>query len=159
MLYSRPLPFVEKFVEDLSEALAARGSGRGLSNKQRRGLSYCMMGMICTNSVCWARFERAGLGGYKRSALSEMFCHSPLEWLHILHSSIDNILHEYGITDGILVLDDSEKQRAKVTTQIHLAHKIFDKKTSGYFNGQSIVFSCSFHETAHDSCWICFLSS
>ena len=73
MLYSRPLPFVEQFVEDLSEALAARGSGRGLSNKQRRWLSYCMMGMICTNSVCWARFERAGLGGYKQSALSGMF--------------------------------------------------------------------------------------
>jgi hypothetical protein len=37
------------------------------------------------------------------------------------------------------VLDDSEKRRAKITKRIYRAHKLKDKKTGGYINGQSLL--------------------
>jgi hypothetical protein len=49
------------------------------------------------------------------------------------------ILGKYGITEGELVGDDSDRQRAKRTKRIFATHKVFDKKTGGWFNGQSIV--------------------
>lgn len=45
----------------------------------------------------------------------------------------------HGITDGVLVVDDSDVQRAKQTKRIHRAHRLHDKKTGGSFNGQSLV--------------------
>lgn len=140
MLFRKPLPFINNFVEELSQALASHRSGKELSQAQREWLNCCMMGIVVTNTVCWAKFERASLGAYTDSNLSWMFRHSPLDWSKLFHSSIANILKEYGITEGIFVLDDTDHRRAKVTSQIHLTHKIFDKKTGGYFNGQCIVF-------------------
>ena len=35
--------------------------------------------------------------------------------------------------------DDSDRQRAKITKRIFAASKIFDKKTGGWFNGQTVV--------------------
>jgi hypothetical protein len=36
----------------------------------------------------------------------------------LLHVSIMLVLRRYGITEGVLVGDDSDKQRAKVTQRI-----------------------------------------
>ena len=49
------------------------------------------------------------------------------------------VLEKYGISEGELVGDDSDRQRAKTTKRIFAAHKIFDKKTGGYFNGQTVI--------------------
>ena len=69
MLISQPLPFVKAFVEAIDEAIRAHQPfSPGLSTIQRRWLGLCLMGVLVTNSVCWARFERASLGRY--SALS-----------------------------------------------------------------------------------------
>ena len=38
------------------------------------------------------------------------------------------------------MIDDSDIQRSKKTSKIAKTHKIKDKKTGGYFNGQNIVF-------------------
>lgn len=63
MLISQPLPFVQAFVEELDAALKAHSpSARGLSALQRHWLSFCLMAIMVTNSLCWSRFERAGLG-------------------------------------------------------------------------------------------------
>lgn len=56
-----------------------------------------------------------------------------------MYASIKVILRRYGISKGVLVLDDSEKRRAKKTKRIHRAHKLKDKKTGGYINGQSLL--------------------
>ena len=69
-----------------------------------------------------------------------MFRHSPIDWNWLLQASVVSVLRQYGITEGVLVADDSDCRRAKKTRRIWKAHKIFDKKTSGYFNGQSLVF-------------------
>ncbi|MFK5970932.1 MAG: hypothetical protein QM487_12545 [Candidatus Marithrix sp.] len=38
---------------------------------------------------------------------------------------------------NIIYTDD--RQRARVTKRIFATHKVFDKKTGGYFNGQTVV--------------------
>jgi hypothetical protein len=50
------------------------------------------------------------------------------------------ILNHYGIVAGTLVSDETDKRCAKVTTTIAGAHKVKDKKSGGYFNGQELVF-------------------
>jgi DDE superfamily endonuclease len=97
------------------------------------------MGILFTNTVCWAAFERAGLGEYSPSALSWMFRHSKLLWDALLPTSVSLVLSQMKTLTGVLVADDSDHRRAKRTTRIFGAHKIFDKKTGGYFNGQCIV--------------------
>jgi hypothetical protein len=44
------------------------------------------------------------------------------------------------VTHGVLVLDDTDHQRVKSTTRIYGTHKVFDKKTGGYYNGQCLMF-------------------
>lgn len=37
-------------------------------------------------------------------------------------------------------MDDTDKKRSKKTTRIPNTHKVKDKKTGGYFNGQELIF-------------------
>ena len=69
-----------------------------------------------------------------------MFRHSNINWERLLYSSIKNILRRYEIENAVLAIDDTEKKRAKTTKKIHNVHKVKDKKTGGWFMGQSIVF-------------------
>ena len=140
MIFTTPLPFIKEFIDQLDQGIRECAPTRKLSKAQRWWLSFCLMGILLSNSVCWAAFERVGLGGYQQAALSWMFRWSKLLWPLLLHVSIMLVLKRYGITEGVLVGDDSDKQRAKVTKRIFEAHKVFDKKTGGYFNGQTMVF-------------------
>ncbi|TMO53628.1 transposase, partial [Pseudoalteromonas aurantia] len=49
-------------------------------------------------------------------------------------------MNHYNINSGVLDFDDSGKKRSKRTTRITGAHKVKDKATGGYFNGQQLVF-------------------
>jgi hypothetical protein len=80
-----------------------------------------------------------GLKGYSQAALSWMFRRSKVLWPLLFHVSILLILKQYGITERVLVGDDSDRQRAKVTQRIFKTHKIFDKKTGGWFKGRTVV--------------------
>jgi hypothetical protein len=91
------------------------------------------------NAINWTSFERAGFGGYKKAALSWMFRHGKIFREHLLDASVKLILLRYGITEGVLVLDELDRARCKVTTRIHKAYKQKDKKTGGYVNGQTVV--------------------
>ena len=120
MLISEPLPFVKAFVAELDAALRAhRASARGLSALQRRWLGFCLMAMMVTNSLCWRRFERAGLGRYSQAALSWVFCHAKLPWAVLLQHSVGVILRHHGIGSGSLVLDDTDKRGS----HSHAAHR------------------------------------
>jgi SRSO17 transposase len=55
-------------------------------------------------------------------------------WASVLH-----ILSKYGIRSGRLIIDDTDNERSKNTSKIAKAHKIKDKRTGEYFNGQNIV--------------------
>ena len=48
-------------------------------------------------------------------------------------------MKRYGITEGVLVTDDTDHQRSKKTPQLFKTHKIKDKGTGGYINGQNII--------------------
>ena len=140
MLIRQPLPFVQAFVAALDEALRAHDrAGRGLSRLQQRWLSFCLMAIMITNSLCWARFERVGLGRYSQAALSWVFCRAKLPWEGLFALSVRVILRRYGITGGTLVADDSDRARSKVTRRIAGVHKLKDQTRGGDVRGQCLV--------------------
>lgn len=136
---SEPAQFVKTFVSDLDIALVKLTPNAKLSQLQRLWLGFCLTGMLLTNSVCWAKFKRVSLGGYSIAALSWMFREAKIAWNHLLLASATVIIKQYGITEGVLVLDESDRARSKRTKRIHKVHKQKHKVSGGYVNGQSIV--------------------
>ncbi len=139
MFINAVLPFINDYVGTLNESLGEVAPGANLSSKQRKWLAFCLTGMSVNNAICWAKFERSSLGQYSVAALSWMLRQAKIPWSSLLPASVKAILRKYGITEGILVNDDTEKRRAKVTKRIFRAHKLKDNKTGGYINGQSLV--------------------
>jgi len=140
MVIGKPLPFIRAFVEAIDEAIAAHSPGQRMSALQRAWLSFCLTAILVTNSICWARFERASLGTYSLAALSWMFRHSKIPWEHLLVASVRVILCQYGITSGNLVIDDTDNQRSKSAKTLAHLYKLRDKESGGYIWGQSLVF-------------------
>ena len=140
MLIAQPLDFISHFVDNLNRCLTQKDPAFRLSRRQQYWLAFCLMGILMTNTVCWSKFERSSLGHYSVGALSWMFRLGKISWDSLLAASILNILVRYGITEGVLVIDDSDKKRSKITKRIPYTHKIKDKSSGGYFNGQSLVF-------------------
>ena len=93
-----------------------------------------------TGTLNWAGFERRSLKTFKQSRLRWMFCYAKIAWPLLLQASIGSLLKHYEITRGMLVIDDTDKQCAKKTTKIAGTHKVKDKKSGGYFNGQELIF-------------------
>ncbi len=133
------LPFVKNYVANIDEAVKKIDPKAGLSNIQKIWLGFCITAIAVTNSICWKRFERASLGYYLHANLSWMFRQAKIFWDILLLASVGVILYKYGIIEGVLVVDDSDKKRAKSTKRIYKAHKIKDKASGGYMNGQSII--------------------
>ena len=77
------------------------------------------MGILLVNSVCWAKFERASLGGYSLSRLSWMFRKSKIAWSLVFIASVKHILKQHGIKEGVLVVDETDNRRAKRTKRIN----------------------------------------
>ncbi|MCK5478026.1 MAG: hypothetical protein KAI44_03845, partial [Methylococcales bacterium] len=69
-----------------------------------------------------------------------MFHHASIPWKLLLRCSVGLILNHYGITQGSLVIDDSDNKRSKNTTKIWHVHKLKDKASGGYVMGQGLVF-------------------
>ena len=123
MIFSKPQPFISDFVDEIDEVLRERDPQcRGLSNRQKYWISFCMMATIMTNSICWAQFERAGLGRYSLGALAWMFRCSKIPWERLFQMSVLVVLRRHGITEGTLLIDDSDKRRSKVTKRIAHVH-------------------------------------
>ena len=136
---SEPAHFIKTFVADLDAALGKLKPNAKLTQLQRIWLGFCLTGMLLTNSVCWAKFERASLGEYKIAALSWMFREAKVAWDYLLLASVTLVLERHGITEGVLVLDESDRARSKRTKRIHKAHKQKHKASGGYVNGQTVV--------------------
>jgi hypothetical protein len=93
-----------------------------------------------TNSICWARFERASLGTYTLAALSWMLRHSKIPWDDLLVASVRVSLHPHSITSGRLLIDDTDNPRSKSAQTLAHLYKLRDKESGGYLWGQSLVF-------------------
>jgi hypothetical protein len=139
MLMSEPASFIKTFVADLDAALGKLKPNAKLTQLQKIWLGFCLTGMLLTNSVCWAKFERASLGEYKIAALSWMFREAKVAWDYLLLASVTLVLERHGITEGVLVLDESDRARSKRTKRIYGVHKQKHKASGGYVNGQTVV--------------------
>jgi hypothetical protein len=139
-MFADALPFATHYVSELTEELRRQHPEHRLSRLQQGWLSFCLTALLLTGSLNWAAFERMGLGSYRIGALSWMFRHAHLLWSHLLQASVSLLLRRLKLTHGILVIDDTDRRRAKTTSRIYGAHKVFDKKSGGYFNGQCLMF-------------------
>ena len=133
------LPFIRDFINLLTSSISVEHPDFHLTKTQKLWISFCLTGILLTNTVCWARFERASLGGWLEPALSWMFRRSKIDWNKLLKGSVSVILKKYGIESGSLELDDTERERSKNAKQIYGLGKQKDKKSGGFFNGQSIL--------------------
>jgi DDE superfamily endonuclease len=150
----------------VDEVIREQSPNHGMSAMQRTWLAFCVTAVLVTNSICWARFERASLGTYSLAALSWMFRPSKIPWEELLVASVRVILRHYGITSGSLVIDDTDTPRSKAAKALAHLYKLRDKESGGYIWGQSLVFlvlvtpkislpvGCAFYQPAPEfSAW------
>jgi len=140
MLFGKPLPFVSKFITMLNVEIKGYKPYLELSAAQSVWLSFCIMGILITDSICWSRFKRSSVVGYDTAALSWMFRTSKIPWEFLPHMSVRAILRRYDIKKAYITIDDSEKKRSKSTKNIAYVHKVKDKSSGGFTMGQSLVF-------------------
>jgi len=140
MFIAEPLEFVANYIESIDYALNEYDSTLKLTKIQKSWLSFCIMCIFITRTVCWAKFERASLGQYSTAAISWMFKKSKIKWEMLLIASTMLIIKRFEITHGSLAIDETDKKRSKVVKRIYKAHKIKDKSSGGYVMGQSLVF-------------------
>ena len=96
MVIGKPAPFVSAFVAAVDEAIREHSPSQGLSALQRAWLAFCLTAILVTNSICWARFERASLATSSLAALSWMFRHAKIPWKQLLVASVRMILRHSG---------------------------------------------------------------
>lgn len=140
MLIGESLPFIRDYIAAINKAIKEKAAENQLTRLQCYWLSFVILGLLVTNSLCWARYERFSVGRFTLEQISWMFRKAKIIWELLLQASTLHIIKMYNIREGILAIDDTDKERSKNTTQIAKVHKIKDKKTGGYFNGQNIVF-------------------
>ena len=140
MIIGEGLPFIHDYVESLNEALKAHSPQDELTRIQRYWLSFVILGLLVTNTLCWARFERFSGGSYATAAICWMFKKAKVAWDMLLLASVTKIIERYNLKSGMLVIDDTDSARSRNTTRIAKVHKIRDKKRSGFFSGQNIIF-------------------
>ena len=140
MIIGKPAPFVRAFVEAVDDAIREHHPSHAMSATQRAWLAFCVTAVLVTNSICWARFERASLGTYSLAALSWMFRHSKIPWDTLLVASVRVILRHHDITSGHLVIDDTDNPRSKSAKALAHLYKLRDQERGGYLWGQSLVF-------------------
>jgi len=140
MILGKPAPFACAFVDAVDDAIREQHPSHAMSATQRAWLAFCVTAVLVTNSICWARFERASLGTYALGALSWMFRHSKMPWDQLLVASVRVILRHHGITAGTLVIDDTDNPRSKSAKALAYLYKLRDKASGGYLWGQSLVF-------------------
>ena len=140
MFISDTLPFVRKYNDEIDGALKVYDENAKLAKSQKAWLGFCVMAVFVTRTFCRAKFERACLGVRSSAALSWMFGWSAIPWQILLAASTVVVIRRFGITRGRLVLDETDKKRSKSAKFIFKLHKIKDKASGGYINGQKLVF-------------------
>lgn len=138
MIPRTPLPHIIEYVDALNKTLREKGH-KPLSRIQGSFLCFVLMGMLLTQSLCWARLERASGGRYQDGALCKMFYHGLKCWDYLLCASVLIVMKRFNITSGVLVIDDSDRGRSKNTKRIWGTHKTVLKGTGGFHQAQNIV--------------------
>ena len=84
MFITKPLPFVTFFIDELNRAIKEYNPDKSLTRIQKGWLSFCIMAIFMTNTVCWAKFERVSIGTYSLTAISWIFRRSAIPWDSLL---------------------------------------------------------------------------
>lgn len=140
MFISDSLPFVKIYIEELEDAVKKYDPNAKISKIQKSWLAFCIMAIYITRTVCWAKFERAILGRKSAASISWMFRKADIPWQFLLTASTMAVIKRFGITRGRLAIDETDKKRSKAAKLIYKLHKIKDKTSGGYINGQKLVF-------------------
>lgn len=156
MIIGEGLPFIKDYVSSINEAIRKQAPEKSLSKTQSYWLSFVILGLLVTNNLCWKRFEKFSIGRYSMAGLSWMFCKARIAWELVLQASVIHLFSAYGMKSGVLVIDDSDKERSKNTTEISKVHKIKNKKSGGFFNGQNLIFLLLVSETFTVPVGFCF---
>ncbi len=135
----KPVDCISAYVAGLNASLK-QISTHSLTKIQSNWLVVMLIGLMVTGCFSWAEFMRSSLGKFDENRLRWMFRYAKIAWDYLLQASVTYIITHYGVTKGVLVLDDSDKVRSRNTSKIPGVHKILDKKTQGWFKGQEFVF-------------------
>ena len=73
LIGSENLSFINEYIEAINENLIKNNPSSRLSKLQCVWLSFVLLGLLVTNSLCWKRFEKTSLRRYKTSSLCWMF--------------------------------------------------------------------------------------
>jgi len=139
MLIGDTLPFIADFVEELDRGMQTLAPKAALTPGQKEWLGFCLQGILVTNSVCWMRMERASLGRYSHAMLSWHFRRPGKYWEWMFQASVGALLNYYGIREGVLVVDDTDRPRSKSTPRLYQVHRFKDKLSGGTRKGQCLV--------------------
>lgn len=140
MIINDSLPFIKSYVSAINQALQDNDPKRVMSSIQCYWLSFIILGLLVTNSLCWSRFDRFSLNKYSASSICWIFKKAKIAWELLLYASVLKIIESYNIKHGVLVIDDTDVERSKNTTNIAKVHTLRDKKRAGYFKGQNVIF-------------------
>jgi hypothetical protein len=140
MFIGETLPFVKTYIDALDSTLRTLDPQAGLSKHRQAWLGFCLLAIIVTNSVCWKRFERASFGRWSHAQLSWLFRQTHRFWRYLFQASVQVLLQQYQVTEGMLVVDDSDNPRSKNTTRLYKTHQFRHKPSGGTVNGQSFLF-------------------
>ena len=138
MIVGKPLPFVTDYVNQLSEIMEHNQKKAAMTFGRKKWLEFCLMCIMVTNSICWRKFSRISLGSISDALLSWYF-RRPMTWGLLLSASVNLILENFDIKEGLLLIDDTGKKRSKVTKRIPYVHHFKNKEGTGTIIGQEIV--------------------
>jgi hypothetical protein len=139
MLLNAPFAEVRDFLEDISTQEIHGKEGRFVLSKcQASWISVCMTTMVLMGMFCFARIQRVSAGRFSARAFSWMLHYSKICWDELLEKSVLRLIRLFGFK-GFLVIDDSDRLRAKSTSTLFGIQKLKDKKTGGYATGQNLV--------------------
>ncbi len=138
MITKTALPHLCEYVNSLNNQLREDGHG-AMTRLQSGMLCFVLLGMLVTQSLCWARLERASGGAVRSKALSKWLHHGMKVWDFILKASTKALMKKFEVGSGVLAIDDTDRGRSKNTTKIWGVHKTLLKGTGGFHQAQNIV--------------------
>ena len=138
MFLFQPIAFIHHYVKSLANTLSEQGYQ--MTQIQQLQIAILLSVILICNRICWSDVELTTMGNTKSKAIWWMYARSSIPWDKLFNASVQMMLSNYGITEGVLAIDETDNSRCKKTPFIAYTHKYYDKKTGGYKNGQEIVF-------------------
>lgn len=140
MLLYEPIAFIAHYVNMLNDILSEEQPNWKMSKIQKLWLGLVLSCMLLSNSLNWTLFDKITLGKISINGYCWMFNHGKLLWNKLMIFSVQLVIKTYKLTEGVLVIDDTDRPRSKNTKNISKVHTMKDKGTSGFMKGQNIVF-------------------